>query len=194
MERFFVNRPIFAISLAVVIVLLGGISIFELSIEQYPDITPPVVEVSASYNGADAETVNDAVATPVAQSVMGVSDMLYMQTTSSNDGSMVLQVTFEVGSDPDLDAIYEYSGVLAAHTPDIDRLESSDSAIVLQLYATEDTYRIGHILCGFQPFPGYAVRWGSPLCPVRQHCRDRQTVGSGRCPGGKGQRCGCQHA
>ena len=95
---------------------------------------------------------------------------------------------------PDLDAIYEYSGVLAAHTPDIDRLESSDSAIVLQLYATEDTYRIGHILCGFQPFPGYAVRWGSPLCPVRQHCRDRQTVGSGRCPGGKGQRCGCQHA
>ena len=111
MERFFVNRPIFAISLAVVIVLLGGISIFELSIEQYPDITPPVVEVSASYNGADAETVNDAVATPVAQSVMGVSDMLYMQTTSSNDGSMVLQVTFEVGSDPDLDAIFTQNNV-----------------------------------------------------------------------------------
>lgn len=114
MERFFVNRPIFAISLAVATVLLGCISIFDLSIEQYPDITPPVVEVSANYNGADAETVNDAVATPVAQSVMGVSDMLYMQTTSANDGSMVLQVAFEVGSDPDLDAIFTQNNVAAS--------------------------------------------------------------------------------
>ena len=88
MEKFFVNRPIFAIALAVAIVLLGGISILNLSIEQYPDITPPVVQVSASYEGADAETVNNAVATPVAQHVMGVSDMLYMQSTSANDGSM----------------------------------------------------------------------------------------------------------
>ena len=92
MERFFVSRPIFAICIALAIVLLGAISIFDLSIEQYPNITPPVVEVTASYSGADAETVNDAVATPVAQSVMGVSDMLYMQSTSANDGSMVLQI------------------------------------------------------------------------------------------------------
>ena len=89
MNNFFVSRPIFAISLAIVIVLLGIISIFDLSIEQYPDITPPVVEVSASYQGADAETVNNAVATPLAQSIMGVRDMLYMQATSANDGSLV---------------------------------------------------------------------------------------------------------
>ena len=114
MEKFFVSRPIFAISLAIVIVLVGLISIMGLPIEQYPDITPPVVEVSATYDGADAETVNNAVATPVAQAVMGVSDMLYMQATSANDGSMVLQVTFDIGSDPDLDAIFTQNNVSSA--------------------------------------------------------------------------------
>ena len=114
MEKFFVSRPIFAISLAIVIVLVGAISITQLPIEQYPDITPPVVEVSATYDGADAETVNNAVATPVAQAVMGVSDMLYMQATSANDGSMTLQVTFDIGSDPDLDAIFTQNNVSSA--------------------------------------------------------------------------------
>ena len=114
MEKFFISRPIFAISLAIVIVLVGLISIMGLPIEQYPDITPPVVEVSATYDGADAETVNNAVATPVAQSVMGVSDMLYLQTTSANDGSMVMQVTFDIGSDPDLDAIFTQNNVSSA--------------------------------------------------------------------------------
>lgn len=114
MEKFFISRPIFAISLAIVIVLVGLISILNLPIEQYPDITPPVVEVSATYDGADAETVNNAVATPVAQSVMGVSDMLYLQTTSANDGSMVMQVTFDIGSDPDLDAIFTQNNVSSA--------------------------------------------------------------------------------
>ncbi len=114
MNRFFISRPIFSISLAVIIVFLGIISIFNLSIEQYPDITPPVVEVTASYNGADAQTVNNAVATPVAQSIMGVSDMLYMQATSANDGSMNLQVTFKVGSDPDMNAILTQNSVSSA--------------------------------------------------------------------------------
>ena len=114
MEKFFVSRPIFALSLAIVIVIVGLISILNLPIEQYPDITPPVVEVSATYDGADAETVNNAVATPVAQSVMGVSDMLYLQTTSANDGSMVMQVTFDIGSDPDLDAIFTQNNVSSA--------------------------------------------------------------------------------
>ena len=114
MEKFFISRPIFAISLAIVIVLVGLISITQLPIEQYPDITPPVVEVSATYDGADAETVNNAVATPVAQAVMGVSDMLYMQATSANDGSMTLQVTFDIGSDPDLDAIFTQNNISSA--------------------------------------------------------------------------------
>lgn len=114
MKNFFIHRPIFAISLSVIIVLLGGVSIASLSIEQYPDITPPVVEVTATYEGADAETVNNAVATPLAESIMGVSDMLYMQATSANDGSMTLQVTFDIGSDADLNAIFTQNNVATA--------------------------------------------------------------------------------
>ena len=114
MKNFFIRRPIFAISLSVVIVILGALSIANLSIEQYPDITPPVVEVTATYEGADAETVNNAVATPIAESIMGVSDMLYMQATSANDGSMTLQVTFDIGSDADLNAIFTQNNVATA--------------------------------------------------------------------------------
>ena len=114
MKNFFIHRPIFAISLSVIIVLLGAISISDLAIEQYPDITPPVVEVTANYEGADAETVNNAVATPLAESIMGVSDMLYMQATSANDGSMTLQVTFDIGSNPDLDAIFTQNNVASS--------------------------------------------------------------------------------
>ena len=114
MGRFFIERPVFAIALALATVLLGVISLGSLSIEQYADITPPVVEVTATYPGADAETVNDAVATPLARSVMGVSDMLYMQTTSANDGSMSMQVTFRVGSDPDMDAIFTQNNASTA--------------------------------------------------------------------------------
>ena len=93
MGKFFIARPIFAIALAAAIVLLGIISIFDLPIEQYPDITPPVVEVSTTYPGADAETVNNAVATPVSQSIMGVSDMLYIiqsKTLSKVSASIAL--------------------------------------------------------------------------------------------------------
>ena len=82
MEKFFVNRPIFAIVIAIVILLLGGLSVGSLPIEQYPDITPPVVEVEASYMGADAMTVNNSVATPLAEGVMGVSDMRSEEHTS----------------------------------------------------------------------------------------------------------------
>lgn len=114
MGRFFISHPIFAISLSAAVVLLGIISAATLPIEQYPDITPPVVEVSATYDGADAETVNNAVATPVAQSIMGVSDMLYMQATSANDGTMNIQVTFGTDSDPDMDAVFTQNNVASA--------------------------------------------------------------------------------
>ena len=106
MGNYFVRRPIFAISIALAMTLLGAVSLSRLSIEQFPDITPPVVQVSATYVGADAQTVNNTVATPLAESVMGVSDMLYMQTTSANDGTMNMQITFDIDSSPDMDAIF----------------------------------------------------------------------------------------
>ena len=101
-------------SLAIAMTLMGLVALSDLSIQQYPDITPPVVEVSATYVGADAETVNNSVAVPLAQEVMGVSDMLYMQTTSANDGTMTMQVTFDIGSSPDMDAIFTQNNVAAA--------------------------------------------------------------------------------
>lgn len=114
MERFFVQRPIFAIALAIAIVVMGLVSLIQLPVEQYPDITPPVVEVTATYPGADAETVNNAVTTPLAEAIMGVSDMLYMQCTSANDGTASLQVIFDIGSDSDMDAVFTQNRVATA--------------------------------------------------------------------------------
>lgn len=114
MINFFIRRPIFAMVISILIVILGVLSIRSLPVEQYPDITPPNVEVSASYQGADAVTVDEAVATPVGQSIMGVSDMLYMQTTSASDGSMGLTATFAVGSDPDMNAVFTQNRVATA--------------------------------------------------------------------------------
>ena len=114
MGEFFIKRPVFAISMAIAMTLMGVVALSDLSVQQFPDITPPVVQVSASYVGADAQTVNSSVAVPLAQEVMGVGDMLYMQTTSANDGTMSMQVTFDIGSSPDMDAIFTQNNVAAA--------------------------------------------------------------------------------
>jgi len=98
-SRFFINRPIFASVLSIVITLAGGIALFTLPIAQYPEITPPTVEVSASYPGANAQVVADTVAAPIEQQVNGVEDMLYMASQCANDGTYVLTVTFKNGVD-----------------------------------------------------------------------------------------------
>ena len=100
--------------IAITIVVLGLIAIKSMPIEQYPDITPPVVEVTAQYQGADALTVEQSVATPIEESVNGVSDMIYMQSTNSNDGSMSLQVSFGVGSNPDMSTVFTQNRVSSA--------------------------------------------------------------------------------
>lgn len=114
MGEYFIRRPVFAISMAIAMTLMGIVALFDLSIEQYPQITPPVVQVTASYVGADALTVNNSVATPLAEGVMGVNDMLYMQTTSASDGTMNMQVTFDIGSSPDMDAIFTQNNVASS--------------------------------------------------------------------------------
>ena len=98
-SKFFINRPIFASVLSIVIVLAGLIALRSLPVAQYPDITPPTVEVSASYPGANAQVVADTVAAPIEQQVNGVEGMMYMSSQCTNDGSYTLTVTFQPGSD-----------------------------------------------------------------------------------------------
>jgi multidrug efflux pump len=98
----FIKRPITAIVVSIVLVLTGTVSILSLPIDQYPDITPPVVQVSGQFIGADAQTVEQTVATPIEQQVNGTPGMEYMQSNSSNNGSMQINVTYNVGTDIDI--------------------------------------------------------------------------------------------
>jgi hydrophobe/amphiphile efflux-1 (HAE1) family protein len=99
--HFFIDRPIFASVLSIVIVIVGGLALIGLPIAQYPEIAPPTVLVSTSYPGANAQVVAETVATPIEQEVNGVEDMLYMSSQSTNSGSMALTITFKPGTDLD---------------------------------------------------------------------------------------------
>ncbi|RPE31346.1 gold/copper resistance efflux pump [Acinetobacter sp. BIGb0102] len=100
--HFFVNKPIFAIVISVLILILGVLSLFKLPLSEYPAITPPTVQVMASYPGANPEVIAETVAAPLEQEVNGVENMLYMSSQTAADGKMILTVTFKQGTDPDL--------------------------------------------------------------------------------------------
>ncbi|WP_110975208.1 efflux RND transporter permease subunit [Acinetobacter sp. WCHAc060042] len=101
MARFFINRPIFAWVIAIVITLAGALSIYTLPIEQYPDIAPPTVSISATYTGASAETTENSVTQVIEQSMTGLDNLLYMSSSSSSSGSSSVTLTFASGTDPD---------------------------------------------------------------------------------------------
>ena len=98
MVNFFIDRPVFSAVISIVITLVGAICILTLPIAQYPQIVPPTVQVSATYDGASAQVVEESVATPIEQEVNGVERMLYMSSRCTNDGQMTLDVTFELGT------------------------------------------------------------------------------------------------
>ena len=100
-SHFFIDRPIFAAVISIIITLIGAVAYFSLPVAQYPDIAPPSISVTASYPGASAEIVAKTVATPLEQEVNGVDNMLYMTSQSTSDGSMSLAVTFKLGTDLD---------------------------------------------------------------------------------------------
>ena len=105
MYRFFIDRPIVAMVIAILMVLIGGIAAFFLPIAQFPKLAPPEIQVKATYVGADAETVEQAVAAPIEQQVSGVDNMDYMISTNASNGQMTLRVTFDVATDPNTDQV-----------------------------------------------------------------------------------------
>src|SRR6478735_4264657 len=113
-SKFFIEHPVLANVLAIVLVLLGVLCLFRLPVAQYPNIVPPTVQVTTRYPGASAETVVDTVALPIEQQVNGVQGMLYMQSTSASDGSYTLTVTFQIGTDLNFAQVLVQNRVSAA--------------------------------------------------------------------------------
>jgi multidrug efflux pump subunit AcrB len=148
LARFFIDRPVLAWVISIVIVLIGALAAGLLPVAQYPDVTPPVVRVTAFFPGANAQVVADTVAAPIEQQVNGVEQMLYMSSQSSNDGSYSLDVTFQLGTDLNIAQVLVQNRVAIAQPtlPDVVKAigvtvkkRSPDILLVVNLYSEENT-------------------------------------------------------
>src|SRR5271168_5246614 len=147
LARFFIDRPVLAWVISIVIILLGAIAAGFLPIAEYPEIQPPTVRVTASYPGANAQVVADTVAAPIEQQVVGVEGMLYMSSQSNNDGSYTLDVTFALGTDINMAQVIVQNRVAVAEPrlPDVVRSigvstkkRSPDVLMAVALYSDDD--------------------------------------------------------
>jgi multidrug efflux pump len=149
LSKFFIDRPIFAAVLSVVIVIAGAIAVTTLPIAQYPEIAPPTVQVTCAYPGANASVVADTVASPIEQQVTGVENMLYMSSQCTNDGQYSLTVTFDVGVNLDMAQVLVQNRVNLAlpSLPDVVKQtgvsvkkRSPSILLVVNLFSPDDSY------------------------------------------------------
>ena len=179
--RFFIDRPIFASVLSIVIVVVGLVSMQVLPVAQYPEITPPVVQIEADYPGASAEVVADAVARPIEVQLPGIDNLLYYDSTSTNDGHMTLRLTFEIGTDIDIAAVQTQNREKLAEPqlpPEVVRRGitvrkvSPDLLGVLTLEstirATTPCFSPTTRSCGCSITSSACRGWGMPWCSARR--------------------------
>ncbi len=149
MGAFFVRRPIVAIVIAILMTMAGAVAMSKLPTAQYPDIVPPQIQITTTYTGADAITIEQSVATPLEQQMNGVDNMIYMQSTNANDGTMTLNVTFDVETDINIDQVNTQNRVSQAQPnlpADVNQFgltvkkATSNPLLVVSLYSPKGTY------------------------------------------------------
>lgn len=147
--RFFVDRPIFAVVLSVLMLIAGGLTLLRLPLSEYPQVAPPTVQVTASYPGANPEVIAETVAAPLEQAINGVENMLYMSSQAATDGRMTLTVTFRQGTDADMAQIQvqnRVSRALPRLPQEVQRIgvvtqkTSPDILMVVHLESANDRY------------------------------------------------------
>ncbi len=149
MIKTFIKRPVFSTVISVIIVLLGILGLIKLPVEQYPNIAPPTVQVSASYTGANAEVVLRNVIVPLEEAINGVEGMTYMTSSAANDGSASIQIYFQVGTDPDKDAV-NVQNLVSSATSQLPqdvvkvgvtvRKQQSSMVLIFALYSDKPAY------------------------------------------------------
>jgi hydrophobe/amphiphile efflux-1 (HAE1) family protein len=149
MARFFIDHPVFAMVIAIVIVILGAVAIPNLPVATYPEVVPPVVQITANYLGGNAQDLEKTVAQPIEEQLVGLDGMLYFLSSSSNDGNLTIQVTFQLGTNPDIAAVQTQNRVSVAMPrlpPEVQRQGvtvkkvSSAFLLAISLYPTDNRY------------------------------------------------------
>ena len=148
-SAFFIRRPIVAMAIALLTLLIGLLTMFQLPLAQFPQIVPPQINVSTTFTGADAITIEQSVSTPIEQQISGVDGLLYMQSTNANDGSEALAVTFDINTDPNIDQVNvqnRVSQALSSLPPDVAqfgvtlRKSNGSPVLLVSLFSPNNSY------------------------------------------------------